>query len=77
MNGLFLYLPFFTGIARGKLCKKHMIIIEIHVEYIGRIHEQIKHRPDYIVESIIIDGHMVDDIEGLKSIENSLVRVPA
>ena len=49
-----------------------LLALTIVCEYIGRIHEQIKRRPDYIIESIIIKGKMVDDIEGIQSIENSL-----
>lgn len=48
--------------------------LTIVCEYIGRIHEQIKRRPDYIIESIIIGGQIVDDIDNLKSIENSLLK---
>lgn len=37
-KSIFLDVPFFMSIAVCKLRKKHVIIVEIHVENIGRIH---------------------------------------
>ncbi len=54
-----------------------LLALTIVCEYIGRIHEQIKHRPDYIIEFIIQDGEVIEDIDRLTAIENSLVKARA
>jgi len=51
--------------------------LTIVCEYIGRIHEQIKRRPDFIIESIIIDEQVIADLEGIQTIENTLEKVSA
>jgi len=49
-----------------------LLSLAIISEYVGRLHEQVKRRPDFIIESIIRDGKLIDDFKELRAEENAL-----